>query len=73
MGFRHATYACAPLAAIVIIANSLAPPNIEIITTFSKALNAMVLIIGGYILQKALIGTSLYELTRARRGIEKTS
>ena len=73
IGFRKAMYACVPLAAIVMVGNSLAPPHIEIMTTFSKPLNAMVLIIGGYILQAALIGTSIYELTRARRGIIKTS
>ena len=50
------------------IGNSLAPPHGEIMTTFSKPLNAVVLIIGGYTLQAALIGTAIYEL-RSRRGI----
>jgi hypothetical protein len=48
--------------------NSLAPPHVEIMTTFSKPLNAVLLIIGGYILQAALIGTTIYEL-KSRRGI----
>lgn len=67
-GFRKALYACVPLAALVMIGNSFAPPHVEIMTTFSKPLNAVVLIIGGYILQAALIGTTIYEL-RSRRGI----
>jgi len=52
----------------MMIGNSFAPPHVEIMTTFPKPLNAMVLIIGGYILQTALIGTAIYEL-RSRRGI----
>jgi hypothetical protein len=68
-GFRKALYACIPLAVLVMIGNSLAPPHIEIMTTFSKPFNAVVLIIGGYILQAALIGTAVYELARTRRGI----
>jgi hypothetical protein len=67
-GFRKALYACIPLAVLVMIGNSLAPPHIEIMTTFSKPFNAVVLIIGGYILQVALIGTTVYEL-KTRRGI----
>ena len=67
-GFRKALYACVPLAILVMVGNSLAPPHVEIMTTFSKPLNAVVLIIGGYILQAALIGTTIYEL-KSRRGI----
>jgi hypothetical protein len=70
-GFRKVLYACIPLAALVMIGNSFAPPHVEIMTTFSKPLNAVLLITGGYILQAALIGTTVYELARARRGIMK--
>jgi|SRR6185503_18444182 hypothetical protein len=69
-GFRKVLYACIPLAAIVMIGNSLAPPHVEIMTTFSKPFNAVVLIIGGYILQAALVATTIREL-RTRRGIMK--
>jgi hypothetical protein len=41
-------------------------------TTFSKPLNAVVLIVGGYVLQAALIATTIREL-RARRMVEKPS
>jgi len=68
-GFRKVLYVCIPLAVVVMIGNSLAPPHVEIMTTFSKPLNAVVLIIGGYILQAALIGTTSYELAKTRRGI----
>jgi len=61
-GFRRALYACIPLAILVIIGNSLAPPHVEIMTTFSKPFNAAILIIGGYILQAVLIATTIKAL-----------
>ena len=66
---KLALYACIPLAVIVIVGNSLAPPHIEIMTTFSKPFNALLLIIGGYILQAALIGTTVMQLARIRLAI----
>lgn len=66
-GFRKVLYVCIPLALIVILGNSLAPPHVHIMTTFSKPLNAILLIIGGYILQAALIGSSVYELFKVRK------
>ena len=70
-GFRKALYACIPLAVLIIAGNSLSQPHVEIMTTFSKPLNAVLLIVGGYVLQTALIGTTIYELARTRRGIVK--
>jgi hypothetical protein len=58
-GYSKALYACIPLALIVIIGNSLAPPHVKLMMTFSKPLNAIFLIAGGYVLQIALIYTSL--------------
>jgi hypothetical protein len=72
-GFSKALYVCIPLAALVMIGNSFAPPHVEIMTTFSKPLNAAMLITGGYILQTALIGTTIYELVRSRRIVQKAS
>ncbi len=66
---RLAVCACIPLAVIIIVGNSLAPPHIEIMRTFSKPLNALLLIIGGYILQTALIGTTVMQLARTRLAI----
>jgi hypothetical protein len=68
-GFRKALYACIPLAIIVMVGNSLAPPHVEIMTTFSKPFNAVILIIGGYILQAALIATTIFQLVRTRQVI----
>ena len=72
-GFRKALYACIPLAVLIIAGNSPSQPHVEIITTFSKPLNAVILIIGGYVLQSALVGTTIYELARARRIMQKAS
>ena len=58
-GYNKAVYACIPTAMLVIIGNSLAPPHVNLMLTFSKPLNATVLIIGGYILQFLLIFFSL--------------
>jgi purine-cytosine permease-like protein len=64
-----ALYACIPLAVIVMVGNSLAPPHVEMMTTFSKPFNAVMLIVGGYVLQAALIGTTILRLVRTRQGI----
>ena len=55
------------------VGNSLAPPHVEIMNTFSKPFNAVVLIIGGYILQGALVATTIYELMSRRVIVQKTS
>jgi hypothetical protein len=68
-GFRRALYACIPLAVIVMVGNSLASPHVEMMTTFSRPFNAVMLIIGGYVLQAALIGTTILRLVRTRQGI----
>jgi hypothetical protein len=68
-GFRKALYACIPLAIIIMVGNSLASSHVEMMTTFSKPLNALMLIIGGYVLQGALIGTTILQLVRTRQGI----
>jgi len=49
-GFRKALYACIPLPVIVMVGNSLASPHVEMMTTFSRPFNAVMLIIGGYVL-----------------------
>lgn len=72
-GFRKALYACIPLAVLIMVGNSLSQPHVEIMTTFSKPLNAVLLIIGGYLLQAALVCTTIYELARARRVVQKAS
>jgi hypothetical protein len=68
-GYNKVLYACIPIAALVIIGNSLAPPHVNLMMSFSKPLNAIILIIGGYVLQIALIYTSLRSIMdiRSRR------
>jgi len=66
---KIALYICIPLAILVIVGNSLAPPHVEIMKTFSKPLNAVVLIIGGYLLQAALIATAILALRRTQHPI----
>lgn len=67
-GYNKVLYACIPIAALVIIGNSLAPPHVTLMMSFSKPLNAVILIIGGYVLQIALIYTSLRSINiRSRR------
>lgn len=65
-GYKNALYACIPLAVFVIIGNSLAPPHVNLMMTFSKPLNAIVLIVGGYVLQVALIYTSFRSIVAMR-------
>jgi hypothetical protein len=65
-GYNKVLYACIPIAALVIIGNSLAPPHVNLMMSFSKPLNAIILIIGGYVLQIALIYTSLRSIINMR-------
>jgi len=65
-GYNKVLYACIPIAALVIIGNSLASPHVNLMMSFSKPLNAIILIIGGYVLQIALIYTSLRSIMNIR-------
>src|ERR687897_3696853 len=65
-GYGKALYDCIPIAVLVIIGNSLAPPHVNLMMTFSKPLNAIILIVGGYVLQFALIYTSLRSILKMR-------
>jgi len=65
-GYDKALYAFIPLATLIIIGNSLAPPHVNLMMTFSKPLNAIVLILGGYVLQGILIYSSLRSILDIR-------
>ena len=65
-GYTKALYACIALAGIVVIGNTTSPAHIHLMTTFSKPGNALILIIGGYILQAILIYTSLKAIIAIR-------
>lgn len=66
-GHTKALYACIALALTVIIGNTTSPAHIHLMTTFSKPANALILIIGGYILQAVLIWASLKTVLGIRR------
>ena len=65
-GYTQVLYACIPISLLVIIGNTLAPPHVNLMLTFSKPLNATVLIIGGYILPALLIFFSVKYLSEIR-------
>lgn len=65
-GYTRALYACIALALTVTIGNTASPAHIHLMTTFSKPANALILIIGGYIIQGILIYTSLKITIRVR-------
>lgn len=65
-GYYKAVYFCIPISLLVIIGNSLAPPHVNLMLTFSKPFNAILLIIGGYILQFLLIFFSLKYIIEMR-------
>jgi len=46
------------IAVIVILGNTVSPKHIEIMSTFTPLENAIVLIVGGYVLQALLLGLS---------------
>ena len=66
-GHTKALYGCIALALTVIIGNTTSPAHIHLMTTFSKPVNALILIIGGYILQAVLIWASLKTVLGIRR------
>lgn len=66
-GYTKVLYACIALAITVIIGNTTSPAHIHLMATFSKPINALILIIGGYVLQGILIYTSLKTILRIRR------
>jgi hypothetical protein len=65
-GYPKALYVCIALASVVIVGNTVSPAHVHLMTTFSKPANAIILIIGGYILQGTLIYASLSAITQIR-------
>jgi hypothetical protein len=64
---KNFKYACVPnfiIAGIVIVGNTVSPKHLEIMSTLHPFYNAIVLIVGGYVLQGLLLitnGLSLME------------
>ena len=53
-GYTKPLYACIALAIAIIIGNSTSPAHVHLMSTFFKPVNALILIIGGYILEGVL-------------------
>ena len=65
VSFKNFQYAYIPnfiIAGIVIVGNTTSPKHLEIMSTFHPFYNAIVLIIGGYILQALLLITNAMSL-----------
>ena len=71
--FRYAYIPNFIIAGIVIAGNTLSPKHLEIMSTLHPFYNAIVLIIGGYILQGSLLVTNTMTLRQHRKTkIEKS-
>ena len=67
IGNNKPLYVCIFLALLIIIGNSLVTAHINRMITFSKPLNTIVLIIGGYLLQGLLIYSSILTIKKRRK------
>lgn len=71
--FRYAYIPNFIIACIVIAGNTASPKHLEIMSTFHPFYNAIVLIIGGYVLQALLLITNVVTLKQYRNAkIEKS-
>jgi len=65
---KHALIPNIIIAGIVIAGNTISPTHIDVMLSFDPIYNAIILILGGYILQALLITTSVF----AYRSIKQT-
>ena len=65
--FRYAYIPNFIIAGIVIAGNTISPKHLEIMSTLNPLYNAIVLILGGYILQALLLLTNWITLTQYRK------
>jgi hypothetical protein len=72
-GYNKPLYICITLASLIIIGNSITAAHIHRMMTFTKPVNTIVLIIGGYILQALLIYASAKAITNGNRSDTTTS
>src|SRR5918911_888707 len=66
-GYTKALYACILLSVLIIAGNSFINAHIHRIMTFSRPLNTLVLIIGGYMFQGLLAYTSIVAIRKNKR------
>ncbi len=70
ISFKNFKYAYIPnfiIAIMVIIGNTVSPKHLEIMSTLNPFYNAIVLIVGGYILQAMLLATNAITLKQYRK------
>ncbi len=60
--------ACIVLASLVIVGNTLSPVHTSIMSRLDPIHNAIILIVGGYVLQSMLIASSIHTLYMKRSG-----
>ena len=71
ISFKKLKFALIPnmiIATIVIIGNTVSPQHVEIMSSFNPLGNAVILIIGGYILQGILLFSSVFVLKNLKTG-----
>jgi hypothetical protein len=71
IGNNKPLYVCIFIALLIIIGNSLVTAHINRMITFSKPLNTIVLIIGGYLLQGLLIYSSILSIKYTQLSTKK--
>lgn len=54
------------IASMVMVANTLSKTHMDIMVSLTPLYNALILIVGGYVLQLLLILSSIYEYSRIR-------
>ncbi len=64
---RMVTIPSIAVASMVIVANTLSSTHVSIMISLTPLYNALILIVGGYVLQLLLIVSSLYEYRRVMR------
>jgi hypothetical protein len=69
-GYSKALYACIALGVLVILGNTLSPAHVKLMTTFSKPINALILIIGGYILAGVLVYTGMKAIIKTKHPVK---
>jgi hypothetical protein len=66
-GYRKPLFVCILLAIIIIVGNSFVNAHVHRIMSFSRPINTIVLIVGGYILQGLLVYASISALRKHNR------
>lgn len=69
-GYSTALYFCIALGIIVILGNSFSPAHVKLMTTFSMPINALILIVGGYVLAGLLVYTGMRAILKIRQTVK---